>query len=150
MNIDLMGNTLYSDSDIANAMQMIIDRKYTQAQREQLSRGTAAQKKTLTDFYATMTTLKTKVIGDRDLLKATLEHEAAELRLVQPVLDPKAVGDNGTPMYPTYKDMNGKVQPHPFIAQDKAERASAQYIINAATPEVTALAAKRLAAQAAV
>jgi len=142
---------LLNDSEIEVQMQQEIERAYSQATRERIIRaGTSAEKAALKAFFATMSTKKLAMIAERDLEQGVLDYTQAERRLAQPVLDPKAVDDAGKPMYPTYKDMNGKVQPHPAIAQDKAERASAQYVLNAATPEVTALAAKRLAAQAVV
>ena len=142
---------ILNDSEIEVQMQQEIERAYSQPLRERIMRsGTAKEKANLKAFFAAMHDLKLQKIAERDFKQALYDYDTAVARVGKPALDPKAVDDAGKPMYPTYKDMNGKVQPHPFIARDKAERASAQYVLNAATPEVTALVAKRLAAQAVV
>jgi len=157
MNIDLMGSTTPTDSDIANTMQMQIDRKYTAAQREQIvARGTAAEKGALTKFFQSMSKLKLQTVADRDLLVATLEHEQAVARLAEPVLDPLAKDADGNLLYPDEPVLDalgkatGKILSNILLRMDADERKDAQAVVDAATPETLALVAKRKAARDAI
>jgi len=134
--IDLMGSRTFDAQTIAVHMQALINGKYRPAQREQLTRGNAAQQKELSDFYKEMSAEKARIESDNALLIATLSYEAAQRRLALDALD--------NADYPDYKDEDGKFARHPDLVTDDVDRADAQATVDVATPEVLALVEKRL------
>jgi len=94
-----------------------------------------------------------KETADNTSLTLAIEHEQANARLAQPVLDPKAVDADGNLMYPKVDDGKGKMVMNPALVTDGSERKAAQVVITGATKATLALVKKRaatLAAQATV
>jgi len=133
--------TILTDSDIANLVQMKIDRAYTSSQREQMARGTAADKSTLKTFYAEMTVLKGALVKERNLLVDVIAYEAAVSRLALDVL----VSSKDVPAKVDVTDVTGKTtkQPNPLLVADADERAAAQAIITGAAKATVTLAKER-------
>ncbi|MDX8400938.1 MAG: hypothetical protein R8K20_11935 [Gallionellaceae bacterium] len=139
--------SILTDSDIANLMQMEINRTYSPAQREQINaRGTAADKATLKAFFVGMGDKKVAMTVERDFTVAVRNFDEATVLLADPILDPLAVDDNGALLYPDMVDIDGVATTNQLLLSDTAARNVATATLAASTAKVTTFVKKRDAA----
>ena len=148
--INLLKNDIWSESDIVNHGRAVINSHVSQDRQNELRTimlGHIAGMRTATPEEMAEIVLVQQVTeqqvadnaaarADMALLQSVLDYEAAVERLTcDPITEPLTVTR-------IIDDVACEV-PNPAIAQDAAERAEAQAVIDAATPEVLALYALR-------
>lgn len=156
--VDLMGNDRWSDADITRRTESMVREHFSAAEEMILARRvtgqglgfyamTAADQAELVHFVTVVETARQEGIAaraDAALLDAALDLEAAQTRVAQPVPD--------LPAMVTSTDEAGSAVEiaNPALAQDAADRAAAQAVIDAASQPARDLVAQRVAARAPV
>jgi len=151
--IDMMRSTPYTDHELRDIMWQRVDQQVSAYDRMKLIfiaigvalakyQPTAAEQQEIAKLQTLLETERVnydKDVADNQLLSDTIDYERALTRLAQPALNPAATDANGNLLYPDITLPDGTTATNPALVQDQQERAAAQAIVDAVTPEILAL-----------